>query len=104
VTGTDGQPYALDGFKAIQDDPGQDVWKDTTTLFTTIYLGTTTEAPMLGRGILRMSWADFLQELASCRVHNASTCAAKQQALDTFGAFFFGELWEMYGKLHVPER
>jgi hypothetical protein len=70
----------------------------------TLQVTGTDEAPMLGGGIIRVSWADFLQELASFRVHNASTRAAKQQALDTFGAFFFGELWETYGKPHVPER
>jgi cholesterol oxidase len=103
VTGADGQPYFPDEVKAIQDDPGQDVWRDTTRLFTFVYRGTSTDHPLLSRGIMRVSWADFLQQLASFRVHHAATREAKQLALQTFGDFFFGELWAPYGKPHTPQ-
>src|SRR5438270_10034561 len=32
----DGKPYLLDGRKHAHDDPGFDIWKDTTTLFTVL--------------------------------------------------------------------
>ena len=35
-----GDPLTLHGFKLIENDPGFDAWRDSTTLFTRIYAGT----------------------------------------------------------------
>ena len=35
----DGRPLTLSGFKVVEDDPGSDLWTDTTTLFTRILRG-----------------------------------------------------------------
>jgi cholesterol oxidase len=99
--GIDGQPYLLAGFKEVRDDRGWDAWSDNTTLFTTIYRGTTANDPILGRGIIHVLVWDLVEQLASFRVHNAPTSAAALAALNRFGAFFFGELWESYLKQHL---
>jgi cholesterol oxidase len=101
--GIDGQPYLLAGFKAIQDNRGLDAWSDNTTLFTTIYRGTTPSAPILGRGVIHVLIWDLVEQMASFRVHNAPTRTARLQALNRFGAFFFGELWESYLKYRVSQ-
>jgi hypothetical protein len=41
---------------------------------------------------------DLVKQLASFRVHNAATAAETLRALNRFGAFFLGELWESYLK------
>jgi cholesterol oxidase len=35
----DGRPLTLSGYKEITDDPGADIWSDTTTMFTRILQG-----------------------------------------------------------------
>jgi cholesterol oxidase len=99
--GSDGQPYLLEGFKEVRDDRGWDAWSDNTTLFTTIYRGTTPNEPVLGRGIIHVLVWDLIGQLASFRIHNTPTPAAALPALNRFGAFFFGELWESYLKQHL---
>jgi cholesterol oxidase len=101
-TASDGQPYLLTGFKEVRDDRGWDAWSDNTTLFTTIYRGTTPGDQVYGRGVIHVLIWDLVEQVASFRVHNASTTATLQ-ALNRFGAFFFGELWESYVKHHLPQ-
>ena len=93
---SDGQPYLLTGFKELRDDRGWDAWSDNTTLFTTIYRGTTPSSQVYGRGVIHVLIWDLVEQVASFRVHNASTTTAAQEALNRFGAFFFGELWATY--------
>lgn len=100
-TGLDGQSYLLAGFKEIRDDRGLDAWSDNTTLFTTIYRGATPSAPILGRGVIHVLIWDLVEQVASFRVHHARTRSAALQALNRFGAFFFGELWDTYLKDRV---
>src|SRR5262249_44590973 len=57
--GPEGQPLTLSGFKAVQDNAGPDIWKDTTTLFTNVFSGHLTEAAeasaeVSASGILRI--------------------------------------------------
>jgi len=95
-TGADGCPYLLDAFKSIRDDPGCDLWADTTTLFATLSRGDTPEAPILGRGLLHVSLWRILEQLASLRLSHATHHAEVRKALVEFGRFFFGSLWETY--------
>jgi cholesterol oxidase len=101
-TATDGQPYLLAGFKEIRDDRGWDAWSDNTMVFITIHRGTTPQAPVYGRGVIRVPIWDLVEQVASIHVHHASTTATLQ-ALQRFGAFFFGELWETYVKQNLPQ-
>jgi len=101
-TGNDEQPYLLSGLKEVRDDRGWDAWADNTTLFTTIYRGTTPSDPAVGRGIIHVLIWDLVEQIASFRVHNAPSTTAVLQALNRFGGFFFGELWDTYLKHRVP--
>jgi cholesterol oxidase len=100
-TGNDGQPYLLAGFKEVRDDRGWDAWSDNTTLFTTIYRGTMPTDPAVGRGIIHVLIWDLVEQIASFHVHNAPSPTAALQALNRFGGFFFGELWDTYLKQRV---
>jgi cholesterol oxidase len=102
-TGSDGHAYLLAGFKEIRADGGWDVWSDNTTLFTTIHRGTTASDPVVGRGVIHVLIWDLVEQVASFRVHNAPTAPAALLALNRFGGFFFGDLWETYLKYRVPE-
>ena len=68
-----GAPLTLSGFKEVRDDPGFDVWTDTTTLFTRIYRGEVAAgqeagAEVVAAGILRIAFLDFLKELTTFHV------------------------------------
>ncbi|NIQ37020.1 MAG: GMC family oxidoreductase [Proteobacteria bacterium] len=98
----DGDGYCLmEGYKEIRDDPALDIWeiwRDMTTLFTTVYKGETPEGPVVGQGIIRVHLQDFLRQLTTFRVRNAVTLKARAEAETRFMSFFFGELWEAYVK------
>lgn len=95
-----GRPLTLLGFKDVKDDPGLDVWSDTTTLFTRILEGHRTAeedggAKVLAAGILRLHLTDFLKELTTFRVEGP-TSADRSAALARFGKLFGGKLWDVY--------
>jgi hypothetical protein len=47
---------------------------------------------------------EFVEQLASFRVHNAATTTDTLQALNRFGAFFCGDLRESYLKHQLSQR
>lgn len=92
----EGERYFLEGFKDVHDDPGLDLWKDTTTLFVSLHRGDGPSAPRIGRGYLRLSAAEFTRQLMTLRVTNARNTAERLEAVARFGSFFFGALYETY--------
>lgn len=95
-----GKDYYLAGEKVVRDDPGFDLWKDTTTLNTCLHEGKDSNGPVLGSGILSLDVAELTRLLSTLRPVNADSAAEKIHAISTFGRFFLGELWETYaGKL-----
>lgn len=95
-----GRPLTLLGHKNVMNDPGFDVWADTTTLYTRILEGHVLEnedggAKVLASGILRISLPDFLKQLTTFRVEGP-TAVDRVAALSRFGALFFGKLWDVY--------
>ncbi|HEX8249986.1 MAG TPA: alpha/beta fold hydrolase [Pyrinomonadaceae bacterium] len=93
-------PLTLSGHKLIRDDPGFDVWEDTTTLFTKIFRGhVSTEeearAEVYAAGIMHIYMLDFLKQLSTFRV-DAPRLSDRAQALSAFGKFFVGTLWDIY--------
>jgi cholesterol oxidase len=93
-------PLTLVGHKVIEDDPGLDMWTDTTTLFTRILSGhVVTDAAqenayVVATGILHIHPLDFARQLTTFRVHPA----ARVDALARFGALFAGDLWDVYAR------
>jgi len=97
-----GQPITLSGFKDIKDDPGFDLWSDTTTLFTRILRGQVDAqqedtAEVLASGILNIYFLDFLKQLTTFRVEGP-TVADKAAAFARFGRLFLGKLWDVYAR------
>jgi cholesterol oxidase len=93
----DGQPHYLAGKKRVRDEPGFDLWKDTTTLFTRLHQGPDASGTVIGAGILTLGAADLASLVSTMRVlgelHEAPG------ALAQFGRFFLGELWDSYARL-----
>jgi cholesterol oxidase len=95
-----GNPLTLTGFKDVRDDPGFDVWSDTTTLYMRVLRGhvdaeADADAEVCASGILHIHMLDFARQLTTFRVHGQGM-AARTKALADFGALFLGELWELY--------
>lgn len=88
----DGRPYFLAGRKHVHDDPGFDVWKDTTTLYTVVHEGDGESGPIAGAGILSLGVEALAAMLATMRPHDGGL-----EPVIAFGKLFLGSLWETYG-------
>lgn len=93
----DGKAYYLAGHKRVRNDPGFDLWSDTTTLYTTLHEGADKSAPVVGAGVLSLGLDDLMKLVASMRVTGSDDAIDKTATLAKFGQFFMGELWERYG-------
>ena len=91
-----GQEYYVAGHKEVKDDPGFDLWSDTTTLYTKLHRGSDSSAPVVGAGILTLGVSDLIKLVASMRVTNDECVSDKTETLASFGRFFLGELWDTY--------
>jgi hypothetical protein len=94
-----GKQYYLAGKKTVRDDPGFDLWTDTTTLHTRLHLGRDATGSVVGAGILRISLAEFKSLLGSIRAIDAPSPGLAVEAVAKFAIFFAGELWHTYGPL-----
>lgn len=95
-----GNPLTLTGFKDVSDDPGFDLWSDTTTLYVRVLRGhvdaeAETGAEVCASGILQIYMLDFARQLTTFRVHGEGL-AARAKALADFGRLSLGELWNLY--------
>ena len=93
-----GHPLTLVGHKEVEDDPGFDLWRDTTTLFTRILRGHVGEGhdegpEVLAAGIIHIQLGDFARQLTTFRCDPPT----RLDALARFGGLFAGDLWEVYG-------
>jgi cholesterol oxidase len=101
-TGSDGKPYLLDGFKDVRDHGHFDVWGSTSTLYTVIREGHDRTGNIVATGILKILIPDFMKQLTTFRAIGTDDPVAKARALQRFGAMFFGSLWEVFVKPHLP--
>ena len=95
----DGKSYYLAGHKEVQDDPGFDLWRDTTTLYARLHEGRDASGPIVGSGVLRLSPSELMRLMASLRATNVQSIVEQARTVAQFGRFFLGELWETYGKV-----
>ena len=96
-----GHPLTLSGFKEVKDDPGLDLWQDTTTLFVRVLQGHQEVdgddgAAVVGSGKISIQLLDFLEQLTTFRVDGPSA-AARAHGIADFGRLFLGKLWDVYG-------
>jgi hypothetical protein len=111
-------PYTLFGYKRVRDNPALDSWRDTSTLFVTLYEGTLDVGDIDGQrrcvwaGAAHVELTDFLfKQLRSLRVtpnpkDDASRPSGQKAdppdparvawATASFAHFFFGELLRVY--------
>jgi hypothetical protein len=93
----DGKAYYLAGRKEVRDDPGFDLWSDTTTLFTTLHEGSERTGPVAGAGILRLGVGELLKLVRSMRATNTRSLEESARVVQRFGTFFLRSLWTSYG-------
>jgi predicted patatin/cPLA2 family phospholipase len=96
----DGKRRTLSGFKDIADDPGVDIWRDTTTLYTRILDGhvdaaAEETAPILASGLLIIQVFDFMKQLTTFRTEG-SDLSARNLARVRFMRLFAGKLLDVY--------
>jgi hypothetical protein len=96
-----GHPLTLTGFKVVRDDPGFDVWRDTTTLYTRVLRGHVVRpeddeaADVVASGIIRITIPAFARQLTTFRASGPSV-GARLAALAAFGRLFMGQLASVY--------
>jgi hypothetical protein len=100
-----GNPLTLRGVKIVQNDPGFDAWRDTTTLYVRVLSGHVAgredivspadEAATLALGIARITLPGFLRQLTTFRSTGGSL-RGELGAMLRFGAMFAGQLWRWY--------
>jgi cholesterol oxidase len=93
----EGGRWYFDGFKRIHDDPGLDMWADTTTLFVTVHEGDDETGRVAGKGILHIHPHDFMKQMTTMRVRNAVSARQQLALTGRFSAFFTGSLHDVYG-------
>ncbi len=93
-----GERFFLEGTKYVHDDPGPDMWSDTTTLHVSLWRGEAAEGAPVYQGTLHISLADFTRQVTTLRVMNARDAQETFQAVYDFGRFFVGGLFELYWK------
>lgn len=92
----EGDIYYFNGFKHIHDDPGFDIWKDTTTLFITIHKGESEEAPVWGRGILKIRPNDFRKQMTTLETIGAKGKAEQLKYQAKFVKLFSENIVDIY--------
>ena len=97
-----GNPMTMLGYKDVGDDPGLDVWKDTTSLATTLLNGHLTAGPrgpdgspepvdptlVRARGIIFIRPLDFAKQLTTFR--------GTARGIAGLGGMFASSLWRVY--------
>ena len=92
-----GTPLTMYGFKDVRDDPGLDLWTDTSTLYITLLRGHIppgAEGEVIGAGVLRILPQDFAKQLTTFR----GSGKGPLKAVAGFGAFFVKSLHDVYLK------
>ena len=97
LTSEEGKTFFFHGFKRVHNDPGPDTWMDTSTLFTTVHDGDSGSAPVLGRGVLHIEPLDFMRQMTTMVVTDASSLKERLESLARFGRLFGGALQDVYG-------
>ncbi|WP_067457401.1 GMC oxidoreductase [Actinomadura macra] len=92
------RPRTLVGHKNVLHGPPTRIWPDTSTLYVRILEGHVDEdaeggAQVLGAGVLHIQLTDFARQLTTFRTAGPDGTGK----LVSFGRFFAGELWEVYG-------
>ena len=93
-----GQPRTVTGDKDIFHGPPSQIWPDTSTLHIRLLDGFVAEgedddARVLATGTLHLRLTAFARQLTTFRTKGPHGAVA----LERFGRFFAGQLWDVYG-------
>jgi cholesterol oxidase len=97
MSAENGDVFYMEGHKIIHDNPGFDVWKDTTTLYVTVTTVAQEPSSVIGRGILEITPINFAKQLATIKVPNVKSNTDRLKYVARFGAFFAGEVFDIFG-------
>jgi|GEM_PF-241511 len=89
-----GRDYFLEGTKVVVDRRGEDAWKGSTRLLCQLHEGMNARGAVVGAGVLTLGVGQLLSLISS--MQPARREGAGTLALDRFGRFFLGPLWEQY--------
>ncbi len=92
-----GTPITMYGYKVVRDDPGIDLWTDTSTLYITLWRGHVPPGEtgeVVGAGVLRILPQDFAKQLTTFR----GAGQGPLKAVAGFGSFFVKSLRDLYLK------
>lgn len=92
----EGEEYFFSGYKYLHDEPGFDVWQDTTTLFITVHDGGSEQAPVLGKGILTIKPDDFRKQITTVKVTGTDQTIDKLKYQGKFLKFFSENIADVY--------
>lgn len=99
----EGTDYYLAGKKEVRDDPGFDIWEDTTTLQVHLYERTDKSGEIVGAGVLKLGKGELIKLLRTMHAIDARDTEERFNLIANFGAFFLGELWDSYKSLATGE-
>ena len=99
--GADGKTYVLDGFKDIRDHGGFDVWRATTTLYTSVRAAEG-QGEVVARGIIRISLPGFLKQLTTFNLTGTNNPWVKTTAMVRFFGLFVGTLVDVFVRPLMP--
>jgi cholesterol oxidase len=98
LSSEEGKTYYFEGYKLARDDPGIDLWSDTTTLYIRLHEGDSSGVAA-GQGILKIRPRDFMRQMTTMQVKNARNATHALAANARFGRFFAGALFDTYAGL-----
>ncbi len=100
LVGRDGSRFHLVGRKIIRDDPGPDLWYDSSTLFFELR----EQGPggrRLGTGTVHVSVRDLMRQVTTLTSRSNGSLTA-MRARFRFIRFFLGRLNDVYGGVVMP--
>lgn len=92
----DGRQYFFSGYKKVENDRGIDVWSDTSTLYISVYDGSDAQAPLVGRGILKIDPSDLVVQMTTMRAINTTNLLDSLNALKLFSTIFSKNIIDTY--------
>jgi len=98
-----GAPATMYGYKTVRNDPGLDIWRDTSTLYITLLKGHVppgADGTVIGAGLLRILPGDFARQLTTFRADGRTPV----RSLRRFGTYFARTLIDTYGPVRREDR
>ena len=99
-----GKLFFFDGFKTVKPKGIWNAWKDTTTLFVTIYEGENSKGKIVGKGIIHIFVPEFIKQLYSMKALNTQRFSKKLKAISIFLNYFTMSIFKTYGGVLAPNE